>query len=162
MVSGGFPLLFVMFRETMTSRYFTLLHMPQEKISQNFTRRLHVLKAATEERWDEIASALGVTREHLYNYRAGKYQPTEHVLIRLEAAERAAGIGTEPEPSTVAIKRFVEINDRRHSGLEISEQEKAETDRLAPEVLSKLQSLTQQVASLERAIQRIEKKLDAK
>jgi len=66
--------------------------MTQGETSQNFTKRLHVLKTTTGERWEDIAERLGVTREHLYNYRAGKHAAPDHVVFRLEAAERAAGI----------------------------------------------------------------------
>lgn|GEM_PF-6963908 len=33
-----------------------------------------------------------MTREHLYNYRTGKHIPPQHIEIRLETAEREAGV----------------------------------------------------------------------
>ncbi len=41
--------------------------------------------------------ALGVTREHLFNYRKGKHSPPPHVLYRLALAENEAGIGPKGE-----------------------------------------------------------------
>jgi len=78
--------------------------MAQEKTSQNFTGRIYALKAATGRRWEDIAADLGVTREHLYNYRAGKHSPPEHVVVRLCAAEKKAGITSTNMPGKPAGK----------------------------------------------------------
>jgi transcriptional regulator with XRE-family HTH domain len=86
---------------TIASQNFTPLHMAQENISQNFTRRLTRLKAVTDKKWEEIATQLGVSREHLYNYRNGKTRPPAHVLDRLNLVERDEGLAPNEEEKSV-------------------------------------------------------------
>lgn len=62
------------------------------------------LKAATRDTWADVAERLGVTREHLYNYREGKHSPPEHIFLRLAAAERSAGIAPDA-PAAAAPER---------------------------------------------------------
>lgn len=107
----------------------------------------------------EIAGKMDISERMLFGYRTGKYPISAKAWRKLEAAERSAGIYVEPHPSTVAIAKFVEINDRRHAGEELSEAEKAESDRLAPQVVATLEKLSAQIAGMQSAIERIEKTL---
>lgn len=101
--------------------------MEQEKTSHYFTERIAALRAATGVRLEDVASQLGVTREHLYNYRKGKNDPPLHVIFRLEIAERAAGIAPPKAEQLKNALREEAINSVPEQGREVMRQLYGET-----------------------------------
>ena len=69
------------------------------------------LKAATRDTWADVAERLGVTREHLYNYREGKHSPPEHIFLRLAAAERSAGLAPAETPAAAPERSHTTARD---------------------------------------------------
>lgn len=132
--------------------------MTQEKTSQNFTRRLVALKAATGAKWDEVAGKLGVTREHLYNYRVGKHCPPEHIVLRLAAAERAAGIVA----LSPGVQSYIAAQDRLSSGGALRVEERAALEATVAseasevrQVLAQLESMREEMKALRAAVEKI-------
>jgi len=61
-------------------------------ISQNFTRRLERLKIAKSWTDEELSAEIGISRRMLYLMKTGKNPITVKSEMKLEAAEREAGI----------------------------------------------------------------------
>lgn len=82
----------------------------QEKndTSRNFLIRTDALAHHLGINVQDLPDVTGIGRASLFCYRSGKRPVTAKALLKLEAAERAAGIGDdEPSPATPAIGAFV-------------------------------------------------------
>jgi transcriptional regulator with XRE-family HTH domain len=69
----------------------------QNQTPSDFFRRTDVLSDRLGLKLSEIAKLVGISKAMLFSYRSGKNRITPKVWLKLERAERTAGIETEKE-----------------------------------------------------------------
>lgn len=78
-------------------------HMNQEKnrTFSHFSHRTEILADKLNVQLQELGRVLGVSNRMLFGYRSGSYPISDKAWRKLEAAEKAAGIGHERPQSAV-------------------------------------------------------------
>jgi transcriptional regulator with XRE-family HTH domain len=133
----------------------------------NFSDRISALTRATGWNMSEISRQIGISRAMLYTYTTGKTPISNKAWLKLEEAERAAGLGDEEmrlrneaaERAAALVNEEKQIKkDANVRVLNLRRQMLGvETDEEAEEIRSKYEEAQNEITQYGEIIQRIEK-----